>query len=107
MITNDCRRKSNESVNRIKRYEQIRSILKGKKLTAKEIAVEMHRRGFTDSAERNYSAPRLTELEMRYRLVTVVEKKKCQYTGKVVSVYQLVEDEKKWEQLKMELGGPL
>lgn len=105
MITNDCRRSSNEKVDRMKRYMQIKNILKGKTMSAKEIAVEMFNRKYTDSPERNYSAPRLTELELKYRLVNVVGKKKCQYTGKMVSVYQLVEDEKSWEQLKIDFGG--
>lgn len=107
MITSDCRRTANEKVDRIKRYIQIRNILKGKTMTAKEIAVEMYKKGYTDSPERNYSAPRLTELEMKYRLVKVVGKKKCQYTGKMVSIYQLVEDVQKWEQLKIEFGGSI
>ena len=105
MITDECRRNANEAVDRMKRYMQIKEVLKGRMLSAKEIAVEMFKRGYTDSAERNYSAPRLTELEMKYRLVNVIGKKKCQYTGKTVSVYQLVEDEKSWEQLKIEFGG--
>ena len=107
MITNECRRNANETVDRMKRYMQIKEILKGRMMSAKEVAVEMYKRGYTDSAERNYSAPRLTELEMRYGLVKVVGKKKCQYTGKMVSVYQLIEDRKSWEQLKMEIGGAI
>lgn len=32
-------------------------------LTAREVAAELYRRGITPSDERNYSAPRLTELK--------------------------------------------
>lgn len=104
MISDECRRESNETVNKNKRYLQIREILKdGREMSAKEIAVEMHRRGYTDSSERNYSAPRLTELEMIHRLVKIVRKKRCQYTGKSVSVYKLIDNEKKWEQIKLDM----
>lgn len=66
MIINECRRDSNESVDKVKRYSQ----------------------------------PRLTELETRYHLVRVTGKKKCVYTGKTVSVYELID--KGWEQLRLE-----
>ena len=104
MITDECRRESHEKVNKAKRYMQIREILKGNKMTAKEIAVEMFKRRYTDSTDRNYSAPRLTELEKEKRLVEIVGKKKCEYTGKMVSVYMLIEDDlsmKEWEQIKL------
>lgn len=102
MISEECRKASYEKVNKNTRYLQIREILKNKELTAKEIAVEMCKLKYTDSSERNYSAPRLTELE-EIRLVKVVGKRKCQYTGKVVSVYKLIEDIKKWEQIKLDM----
>lgn len=101
MITNECRRDSNESVDKVKRYSQIREILKvNGQMTAKEVAVEMYKLGFVDSTERNWSAPRLTELETRYHLVRVAGKKKCAYTGKTVSVYELID--KGREQLRLE-----
>ncbi|MBQ8298639.1 MAG: hypothetical protein IJX99_02030 [Clostridia bacterium] len=104
MISNECRRDSNESVNKNKRYMQIREILKdGREMSAKEVAVEMYRRGYTDSNERNYSAPRLTELETIHRLVKIVRKKRCQYTGKSVSVYKLIDNKEKWEQIKLNM----
>lgn len=105
MITDECRRESHEKVNKGRRYLQIREILKNKEMTAKEIAVEMYKRKYVDSPERNYSAPRLTELEMQYRLVQVVGKKTCTYTGKKVSVYKLIEDIPKWEQIRLDLEG--
>lgn len=45
------------------RYRQIREILHGKTMTAKEVAVEMMRRGFTPTDERNFASPRIHELE--------------------------------------------
>lgn len=56
--------------------------------TAKEIAVELFELELIPSAERNYTAPRLTELE-KMGLVKVIEKKKCQYSGKTVAVYEI------------------
>ena len=56
-------------------------------MTAKEIAVEMFELGMIASTERNYTAPRLTELE-KMGYVEVIGKKKCEWTGKMVAVYR-------------------
>lgn len=69
-----------------KRYEQILDRL-DKPKTAKEIAVELFEIGVIPSTERNYTAPRLTELE-KMGLVEVISKKKCDWTGKQVAVYK-------------------
>lgn len=73
------------------RYKQILDILDDKEMTAKEIAVEMYRRGYADTMDRNNSAPRLTEL-MHKMVVEAIGKKTCQYTGKTVAVYRKVGD---------------
>ena len=73
-----------------KRYEQILHRLQGKEMTAKEIAVEMFNLEMIPSTERNYTAPRLTELE-QLGMVQVVGKKKCNYTGKMVAIYKLTQ----------------
>lgn len=70
------------------RYEQILDRL-DKPKTAKEIAVELYELGITTTAERNTVAPRLTELEQR-GIVKVVDKKICEWTGKKVAVYEIV-----------------
>lgn len=70
------------------RYEQILACMDSPK-TAKEIAVELYELGIIPSTERNYVSPRLTELEKRGR-VKAYKKKKCQYTGKTVAVYEKV-----------------
>ena len=49
--------------------------------------VELFDLGFIPSTERNYTAPRLTELE-KMGYVKAIDKKKCQYTGKTVAVYE-------------------
>ncbi len=71
------------------RYEQILSRM-DKPKTAKEIAVELFELGLIPSTDRNYTAPRLTELEKKYKLVKAVDKKKCQYSGKTVAVYERI-----------------
>lgn len=89
MITFETRRKANTDVGKEVRYAQIKRILKDNPMTAKEIAIEMRNRGYTPNAERNFSAPRLTEMVNR-DIVEVIGKKTCQYTGKTVSIYKLV-----------------
>ena len=59
-------------------------------MTAKEIAVEMFNRGYIPTSERNFAAPRLTELS-RNGVVEPVGKQRCKYTGKTVCVYALLE----------------
>lgn len=71
-----------------KRYEQILDRL-DKPKTAKEIAVELFELGLIPSTERNYTAPRLTELE-KMGFVKAIDKKKCEYTGKTVAIYEKV-----------------
>lgn len=70
------------------RYEQILSRMDSPK-TAKEIAVELFELGYIPSTERNYVAPRLTELEKK-GVVKATRKKKCKYTGKTVAVYERI-----------------
>lgn len=70
------------------RYEQILDRLMTGVKTAKEVAVELFDLKLIPSTERNYTAPRLTELE-KMGLVKVIDKKKCEYTGKKVAVYEI------------------
>lgn len=70
------------------RYMQILDRLSTGNKTAKEIAVELFDLGFIPSTERNYTAPRLTELE-KMGYVEETAKQKCEYTGKAVTVYKI------------------
>lgn len=90
IITFETRQLSFEDIKpeRKKRYNEILSRLMTKPMTAKEIAVEMYELELIPSTERNYTAPRLTELE-KMGLVKVIDKKKCNYTGKTVAVYEI------------------
>lgn len=89
MITTQTRQLSFEDIKpkRKIRYEQILDRLITGTKTAKEIAVELFDLELIPSTERNYTAPRLTELE-KMGLVKVIDKKKCEYTGKTVAIYE-------------------
>lgn len=92
-ITHQTRQLSFEDIQLKKkiRYEQILNrLIKGKK-TAKEIAVELFELKLIPNEERNYTAPRLTELE-KIGLVKTKDKKICQYTGKKVAIYEITQD---------------
>ena len=93
VITMQTRQMSFEDIQLKKkiRYEQILSRM-DKPKTAKEIAVELFELGYIPSTERNYVQPRLTEL-CKKGVVKVVGKKKCDYTGKTVAVYERIENE--------------
>lgn len=87
-ITEETRREANETVDKSKRRREILDILKQfpNGLTAKETAVLMYSEGKIPTSERNFTAPRLNELEHEGK-VFVSGKKKCRYTNKTVSVY--------------------
>ena len=86
----ETRAEAHESVDKKKRYAEIIEIMEDNKepMTAKEISVEMFKRGYTPTAERNFSSPRITEL-LKNGTLDVIGKKKCKFTGKTVSVYSL------------------
>ena len=88
--TLETRAEAHESVDKKKRYAEIVEIMTDNKepMTAKEISVEMHKRGYTPTSERNFSSPRITEL-LKNGVLDVVGKKRCKFTGKTVSVYSL------------------
>ncbi len=93
MITYETRREAHQSVDKAKRNDQILEILKAGPMTAKEVAVELFRRGLTGSDDRNMAAPRLTEMVDAGR-VKVAGKKRCIYTKKTVAVFERVKVEK-------------
>ncbi|MDR1464270.1 MAG: DNA gyrase [Oscillospiraceae bacterium] len=55
-------------------------------MTAQELACELHRRGLTPSDERNFAAPRLTELKEAGKVQTV-GKKICCRSGRNVTLW--------------------
>lgn len=92
MITNETRAESLNELDKTKRYEEIRYALKNEinGLTARELAKKL------GSEERNYVAPRLTELT-RKNEVEVISKRYDKKTKRNVAVYAL-SDKKYYEQ---------
>lgn len=87
--TLETRHAAYEKIDKKKRYSQIIEVLSGgKEMTAKEIAVEMWNRGYIPSSERNFTAPRLTEMSQK-GIVEPVGKQLCQWTHKMVAVYKI------------------
>lgn len=84
----ECRRDSHDTVDRQKRYRQILECLEVRDMTAREVASMMRLKGYTNTDERNISAPRLHELCER-GVVEQKGKRKCMTTGKTVTVYGL------------------
>ena len=89
MTTLETRTEAYETVDKKKRYKEIIEILTDNKepMSAKEISVEMYKRGYTPTSERNFASPRLTEMLYDGRVETC-GKKICQYSGVKVAVFK-------------------
>lgn len=87
-ITEETRRESYESVkpNAQRRRQIILEILGERKMTATEIAEVLYQKGITPYYERNFAAPRLTELKEEGKVITV-GKKYCDKTGRMIAVW--------------------
>lgn len=88
MITYETRSESYEKVDKNLRYSQILEILDNKEMTAKEIAVEMYKKGYIPTDERNFVSPRATELLYK-GILDIAGKKKCHFSGKNVTVFKV------------------
>jgi predicted HTH transcriptional regulator len=94
-ITEETRRESYHAVleTLTERQKAVLQVLKERgDLTAQETAAELHRRRLTPADERNFAAPRLTEL-CEMGLVAAVGKKKCYKTGRNVTVWSATQPE--------------
>lgn len=97
--TMETRAEAEQSVDKKKRYEQIVEVMNDyMPLSAKEIAVRMFVREYIPDKDRNHVSPRLTEMAKEpVRIgklafsVEQVGKKKCEYTGRTVAVWRLLE----------------
>ena len=89
--TLETRADAEASVQKEVRYKQIIEVLSeaSEPMTAKEIAVELCKLGKIPTSERNFTAPRLTELS-KIGVVEPVGKKTCKYTKKTVAAYELI-----------------
>ena len=91
--TYETRGDSHDKTDKNKRYKEILGILREhpEGLSAKEVAVWMHKLKYARSTERNLSAPRISEL-MDQGKVEPIGKKVCQYTGRTVAVFAIREE---------------
>ena len=90
-IPKDTRRESHAAIksNKAARQDAILAILREcGDMTAQEVAAELYRRGLALSDERNYAAPRLTELYQAGK-VRPVGKKPCAKTGRNVTLWSV------------------
>ena len=88
-ITKETRRESYYTVltTLTERHKAVLAILNEcGDMTAQEIATELYKRGITPTDERNFAAPRLTELADK-GLVQAVGKKICGKTGRSVTIW--------------------
>lgn len=89
ITTFETRGEAHEKVDKHKRYSQIiECLMECPEMTAKECAVMMMQKGYIPTSERNFTAPRLTEMSQN-GVVEPIGKKVCKYTGKKVAVYAL------------------
>lgn len=87
--TLETRGEAHEKVDKQKRYSQIiECLIECPELTAKECAVLMMQKGYTPTSERNFTAPRLTEMSQK-GIVEPIGKKECEYTHHKVAVYSI------------------
>ncbi len=92
ITTLECRAEAEESIDKKVRQNQVVEILEqGGEMSAKEVAVEMMNRGYVPTSERNWSSPRITELCYK-GIIEPVGRKKCQYSGKSVTVFAIREE---------------
>lgn len=70
------------------KYMQILEILSNKEMTAREIELEMNRRGYSTYFDMNHVRPRLTELVKEYEKVCECGVKTDDLTKKKVAVYK-------------------
>lgn len=78
------------------RHKQVLEILQDKEMTTREIAQELYKRHYTNTADVNNARPRITELE-NLGFVTADKTKKCSVTNKEVAVYRLTTKIEKME----------
>ena len=103
-ITMETRRMSYEEILehlRPRHQAVLEALEESPQSTAREIAVALWEQGVIPLPERNYVHPRLTEL-MDLGIIEPVDKRKCRYTGKMVAVYDLIQEQSQ-AQGKLEL----
>lgn len=89
-ITKETRRESYEKTKTTPLKQQVLSVLTGKELTAREIAIEMYKKGYISYPARAVIQPRITEL-VEMGLIEAACKKYDTETERKVAAYKVVE----------------
>ena len=94
IVTFSTRREAYESVNFQKKELQVLEIMKdfNRPMSAREIALEMYKRGYSLTPDRNSAAPRITSL-LEKGIVDCIGKEKCKYTHVNVGMFVIREKE--------------
>lgn len=88
-ITKQTRITSYVKTEKTSKHQAVLEVLDGKELTAREIAVEMHKRGALPYPARAIIQPRITEL-VEDGLIVAIGKKVDTETERKVAVYKVV-----------------
>lgn len=93
-ITKETRRESYEAIQpgSNQRQKIILEVLGDREMTANEIAEILYTKGYTPFYERNFAAPRLTELKAAGKVKTV-GKRYCEKTGRMAAVWVRIQEE--------------
>ena len=70
------------------KYMQIIEIIGNRKLTAREIEIEMNKKGDSNYFDMNHVRPRLTDLVKEYEILTECGVKIDSVTNKKVAIYK-------------------
>lgn len=92
-ITKETRRESYSVIKPLSpsRRQLILDILSDQQMTAQDIAEALYFQGHVPKIERNFAAPRLTELEKRGK-VRAIGKKICPRTGRKVAIWEAIKE---------------
>ena len=92
ITTFETRREAYENINFQKKELQVLEIMKdfNRPMSAREIALEMYKRGYSLTPDRNSAAPRITSL-LKKGAVDCIGKDKCKYTRASVGMFVIRE----------------
>lgn len=82
---------------RLTKYKQILEILGEQEMTAREIEIEMNKKGYSSYFDMNHVRPRLTELVQEQNELIECGIKEDFVTHKQVAVYRRATEAEKWE----------
>lgn len=98
-ITYQTRQLSYEDIKpkRLNKYIHILEIIGNKEMTAREVEIEMNKRGYSTFFDMNHVRPRITELVKEQFDLIECGTKKDEVTQKSVAVYRRTTEQEKME----------